>query len=142
MHSVQYRRDDRVPQTGFAFKVQNANHRVTFGVVARLREGTALVQHGCSADADAHHGTVPVCGVFDVGRCVVADVRRRAPILRRLGQMFGDEPVEFWPPFERYHVAGSSLGQPFQARVGRQRHLYAATAQQESDLLGPGVTAS
>lgn len=141
VHAVQDGREHRVPEPGLALEIEHAHHGVAFGVVARLRQRPALVQHGRAAGRHAHHGPVAVSGVLDVRRGVVAGVRRRAPVLGRLGQVLGDEPMELGPALERRHVAGRGLGQALEARVRRERHLDAAAAQQEADLLRTGVPA-
>ena len=89
-----------------------------------LSEGATVGEHRRASDRDAHDRTVPVGGVLDIGRRVVGEPRGRHPVLGRLAQMLGHEPVELRPALERHDLAGRRLRQALQARLAGQRDLW------------------
>lgn len=56
--------------------------------------------------------------------------------------MLRNEPVELWPALERDNLPTGILRKSFEASIGGEGQVDAATAQQKTNLLGASITAS
>lgn len=64
MHSIEYTGEYAVPKTDLAFKVEDTDHVLTFGVTSGHRERSAMGQHCSSTDHHTHYRPVSIGSVL------------------------------------------------------------------------------
>lgn len=66
VHSIKDAGKNRMPETNFSFKIQDAYHIFTFCVIAGHGKHPTVLYHGCASDRYTHYRAISICTVFYV----------------------------------------------------------------------------